>query len=79
MNKLKAFFISLGGNINKLKSQGFIEKLTIKPDELPSKLKTKVKKNYKAPKEVKTKLIKKDQGTINVATRPLIGRPRKDR
>ena len=77
MNKLKAFFISLGGNINKLQSQGFIEKLTIKPDELPSKLKTKAKKNYKAP--VKTKLIKKDQGTINVATRPPIGRPRKDR
>lgn len=59
MNKLKAFFISLGGDITKLQNSGLIEKLLIKPDDVPSKTKTKLKKSLKVAREGKTKFIKK--------------------
>jgi hypothetical protein len=41
MNKLKAFFISLGGNISNLQASGLIEKLPVRKDQFISKLKTK--------------------------------------
>ena len=52
MNKLKAFFISLGGDLNDLQSKGLVEKLPVKKDELPCKTKQKSKKIVKLPKQV---------------------------
>ena len=53
MNKLKAYFISLGGDINLLQSRGLVEKLPVKKDELPSKFKVKSKKIVKHSKPLR--------------------------
>ena len=78
MNKLKAFFISLGGDMTKLQNEGLIEQLLNKPDGLPSKSKLKPKKSVRAVKESKTKFIKKDQ-PHNTVSKQNVGRPRKDK
>jgi hypothetical protein len=44
MNKLKAFFISLGGDLLKLQEESQMEKLPIKKDEIVYKPKAKAKK-----------------------------------
>ena len=41
MNKLKAFFISLGGDINSLQANGLIEKLPVRKEQFISKIKAK--------------------------------------
>ena len=53
MNKLKALFITLGGNISNLQAHSLIDKLPVKKDELP-----KVKARSRVPK---TKKIEKDE------------------
>jgi hypothetical protein len=69
MSKLKAFFISLGGNIAQLQSEGLIERLPIKNYEVPSKLKLKLKRPLKVGRPPKSKKIWKEpvyQQTYNI-------------
>lgn len=66
MNKLKSYFISLGGDINHLQSEGLVESLPIKKDDQPFKLKQKSKKSVKLPRQAKSRKILKERGYQHV-------------
>jgi hypothetical protein len=59
MNKLKAFFLSLGGDLNKLQDESLIDKLSDARDELALKASYKPKKSLKSLSYTKCKQIKK--------------------
>ncbi len=59
MNKLKALFISLGGDISSMQSDSLIDQLPVKKTEIITKVKGKAKIFIQKPKITKTKTIKK--------------------
>jgi hypothetical protein len=63
MNKLKAFFITLGGDISTLQTRSLIDRLLVRKDEVPKmKGRSKMIKTKKIWKEGKPKYFMKELG-----------------